>query len=290
ITEEQLALQASIREWAKRARPLAQVRRLEPGSPPAGGHGGPPGRPSGPAGAQDDGGCWNGLADLGIFSIGLPVDAGGAGGTVADLAAALEQITCALVPGPVMPTLLAGQAAVAVGLTTGTMTGAWAGDGTLRVNGQAGPVLGGGSTAQLLLGAVTDEGEAWFVLAADHPGVTVQARRPADFSRSLADIQLTEAVIPPGQVLTGLQTARVRDLAATLYAAEAAAVAGSCCGTAAQYARTRHQFGRPIGSFQAIKHLCAGMLCRAESATVLAWDAARAADEAPDEHRSEESR
>src|ERR1035438_1028758 len=170
------------------------------------------------------------------------------------------------------------------GLTTGTMTGAWAGDGTLRVNGQAGPVLGGGSTAQLLLGAVTDEGEAWFVLAADHPGVTLQARRPADFSRSLADIQLTEAVIPPGQVLTGLQTARVRDLAATLYAAEAAAVAGYCCRTAAQYARTRHQFGRPIGSFQAIKHLCAGMLCRAERATVLAWDAARAADEAPDEH------
>jgi len=91
ITEEQLALQASIREWAKRARPLAQVRRLEPGSPPAGargspaggydgsagGHDGPPGRPAGPAGAHDDGGCWSGLADLGIFSIGLPADAGG---------------------------------------------------------------------------------------------------------------------------------------------------------------------------------------------------------------------
>ncbi len=313
ITEEQLALQASIREWAKRARPLAQVRRLEPGSPsagagggPAAGYGGLPGRPGDPAGAHDDGGCWNELADLGIFSIGLPADAGGADGSVADLAAALEQITCELVPGPVMPTLLAGlaladhadipgvkallpalaagQAAVAVGLTTGTMTGAWAGDGTLRVSGQAGPVLGGGSTAQLLLGAVTDEGEAWFVLAADHPGVTVQPRRPADFSRSLAGIQLTEAVIPPGQVLTGLHTARVRDLAATLFAAEAAAVAGYCCAVAAQYARTRHQFGRPIGSFQAIKHLCAGMLCRAESATVLAWDAARAAGEAPDEH------
>src|ERR1022692_4312083 len=268
ITEEQLALQASIREWAKRARPLAQVRRLEPGSPPAGGHGGPPGRPSGPAGAQDDGGCWNGLADLGIFSIGLPADADGAGGTVADLAAALEQITCALVPGPVMPTLLAGlaladhadipgvkalfpalaagQTAVAVGLTTGTMTGAWAGDGTLRVNGQAGPVLGGGSTAQLLLGAVTDEGEAWFVLAADHPGVTVQARRAADFSRSLADIQLTEAVIPPGQVLTGPEPRGVPCLAGPLVRAGARRGAGFWLGPRPQEPPAPPPFGPAV--------------------------------------------
>src|ERR1035441_5129687 len=111
MTEEQLALQASIREWAKRARPLAQVRRLEPGTPPAGARGSPAGgrsalagRPSGPAGAHDDGGCWNDVAGLGIFAIGLPAEAGGAGGTGGDLGAALAQITCALVPRPGMPT------------------------------------------------------------------------------------------------------------------------------------------------------------------------------------------
>jgi 3-oxochol-4-en-24-oyl-CoA dehydrogenase len=305
-TEEQLALQASIREWAKRAGTLAQVRRLEGG-----------GQPGISAGGQS----WAGLAELGVFSIALPAESGGAGGKVADLAAALEEMTCALVPGPVMPTLLAslaltghadlpaakallpalaaGQASVAVGLTAGTMTGAWLADGTLRVTGEAGPVLGGGTTSQLLLGAVTagavtegggtdgagtDEGTAWFLLAADHPGVAVTDRRPVDFSRSLADVRLTEVTVPPDQILSGLRTARVRDLAASLYAVEAAAVAGYCADTAAQYARTRHQFGRPIGSFQAVKHLCAGMLCRAERAAVLAWDAARAADEAPDEH------
>ncbi len=307
ITEEQLAVQSSIREWAKRAGTIALVRRLEPDSSP----GASPGAP-----AWEE--CWSDLADLGIFSIALPVAAGGAGGTVADLAAAVEQLTYELVPGPVMPALLAGlvladhadlptakallpalaagQALVAVGPAVGpaagTVTGTWLADGSLRASGETGPilgpilgpVLGGGSSSQLLIGAGTGEGEAWFLLPADQGGVTSADRKPVDFSRSLASFRLTDVVVTPGQILSGLHTARVRDLAATLYAAEAAAVAGWCSDTAAQYARTRHQFGRPIGSFQAVKHLCAGMLCRAERAAAAAWDAARAADEAPDEH------
>ena len=307
-TQEQLALQASIREWAKRADTLAQVRRLEPAAAAGqdgAGQDGAEQRGTG-SGGPGENGCWRGLADLGVFAIALPEAAGGAGGTVADLAAAVEEITCALVPGPVMPTLLAGlalaghpglpaakallpalaagEAAVAVGLTASTTTGEWLGGGMLRVSGEAGPVLGGGTAAQLLLAAATDEGPAWFLTAADQTGIAVTDRRPVDFSRSLAHVRLTGVVLAPDQVVSGLQTARVRDLAATLYAAEAAAVAGWCCATAAQYACTRHQFGRPIGSFQAVKHLCAGMLCRAERAAALAWDAARAADEAPGEH------
>ena len=296
ISDEQLALQASIRDWAKRADTLALVRRLE--SAPA------------PAEWED---CWTALAALGVFSIALPTEVGGAGGSVADLAAAIEQLTHVLAPGPVMPTALAGlvlagpvpagpvqaggdmpggrlltalaagQASVAVGLTTAA-SAAWLPDGTLRVNGGAGPVLGGGATSHLLLPASTADGEVWLLLTAGHPGAQVVDRQPVDFSRPLADIRLAEVIVAPGEVLRGPSATRVRDLAATLYAAEAAAVAGYCCDTAAAYARTRHQFGRPIGSFQAIKHLCAGMLCRAERATALAWDAARAADEAPDEH------
>jgi alkylation response protein AidB-like acyl-CoA dehydrogenase len=79
LTPDQLALQAAIRDWAKQAAPLAAVRRLEPGLPA-------------------------GLADLGVFSIAIPEAAGGAGGTLTDLAAALEQLAIALVPGPVLPT------------------------------------------------------------------------------------------------------------------------------------------------------------------------------------------
>ncbi len=296
VTDEQLALAASVREWAKRASTLELVRGLEPDQPRAE-------RPGEvPAGT----GTWRDLAGLGVFSIAVPAEAGGAGGGAADLAAALEQVTDALVPGPVMPTLLAGlalagladqpaakallpdlaagRASVAVGLTTGTVTGTWRGDGTLLVNGEVSPLLSGGSTTHVLLGAATDTGALWYLLPADHPAAEITARRPVDFSRSLAGIRLTNAVIGPGQILGGLDTARLRDLAASLFAVEAAAVAGWCCRTAAQYARTRYQFGRPIGSFQAVKHLCAGMLCRADRAAALAWDAARAVDEAPGEH------
>jgi hypothetical protein len=299
FTEEQHAMLASIRDWAARAHPLALVRQLEPGTPL-------PDAADGPAQTPDLGPCWSELAALGVFSIPLPAEVGGAGGTVTDLAAALEQLTCAMAPGPVMPTLLAGlvlrgqadapaarallpaladgRSSVAVDLPAGPLTGTWQADGTLRVTGQTGLVLGAGTTSHLLLGAATDRGEAWFLAAPGDPAVTLTERTSVDFSRSLAVIRLAGLAVAPQQVLPGVRTAPVQDLAATLYAAEAAGVAGWSCATAAEYARTRRQFGRPIGSFQAIKHLCAEMLCRAERASVLAWDAARAADGAPDEH------
>ena len=180
-------------------------------------------------------------------------------------------------------------------LSSRAVRGSWQADGTLRVTGAAGLVLGAGSTTHLLLAAAVPAADGaaaqagpdeavWFLVPAGQPGLTMLPRPPVDFSRALADVRLDDAVIDPEQIVTGLGTARVRDLAATLAAVEAAAVASWCCDTAAEYARTRHQFGRAIGSFQAVKHLCAGMLCRADRATALAWDAARTADEAPDEH------
>ena len=298
-TEDQLALQASIRDWARRAAPLEAVRGLEPGD-------GTEQRTSRrePPGAGER--FWRELAGLGVFGIALPASAGGDGGTVADLAAALEQLTLSLVPGPVLPTLLAGLVAAplaagpagrallpalaageqpaAVALDPGSLTAAVQDDGSLRVTGETGPVLGaGGGTVVLAGAAVAGRAEAWFWIPAGHPGVTVTGRVPADFSRPLAGVRLDAAVIGPGLVLPGVTRDRVRDLAATLFAVEAAAVAGWCTATAAGYARTRQQFGRPIGAFQAVKHLCAGLLCRAEQAAAAAWDAARAADDGPDE-------
>jgi alkylation response protein AidB-like acyl-CoA dehydrogenase len=298
-TEDQLALQASIRDWARRAAPLEAVRGLEPAD-------GTEQRTSRrePPGASER--FWRELAGLGVFGIALPASVGGDGGTVADLAAALEQLTLSLVPGPVLPTLLAGlvtaplaggpagpallpalaagEQPAAVALDPGSLTAVWQDDGSLRVTGETGLVLGAGDGTVVLAGAaVAGRAGMWFWIPPGHPGVTVTSRAPADFSRPLASVQLDAAVIGPGLLLPGVTRDRVRDLAATLFAVEAAAVAGWCTATAAEYARTRHQFGRPIGAFQAVKHLCAGLLCRAEQAAAVAWDAARAADDAPDE-------
>ena len=294
-TEEQLALQASIREWAKRAQTVELVRGLEPGASEAIG---------GETAAPDD--TWAGLADLGVFAIGLPAGLGGAGGTAADLAAALAQLTESLVPGPMLPTLIAGLVlaghpeqdaalralpALAAGALSVAMAVAADGvtatpqpDGSVLLTGSVGPILGGPACSHVLLGATgsrdgaTGRHEVWCLVPATRAGITLAELAPADFSRPLVNVSLTEVSAVPAEILTGVSTDGVRDLAAVLFAAEAAAVANWCTRTAAEYAAVRYQFGRPIGSFQAIKHLCASMLCRAETAAALAWDAARAAD------------
>jgi alkylation response protein AidB-like acyl-CoA dehydrogenase len=80
-------------------------------------------------------------------------------------------------------------------------------------------------------------------------------------------------------VLPGLTAERVRDLAAALLASEAIGIAQWCVDTAAEYAKVRVQFGRPIGQFQGVKHRCADMLARTELARAAVWDAARAAND-----------
>jgi alkylation response protein AidB-like acyl-CoA dehydrogenase len=298
-TAEQVAIADSVAQLAKRAGTIAAVRGLE-GS---GGRAGSANHPSLPVAGD----LWSGLADLGVFSIAVPEDVGGGGGTVADVAVVAEQLAAVLAPGPILPTLLsglalarclraggaecrallsdiaAGEVAAGVALASGGVAGNLTVAGELRVSGTARLVLGAGDVTWLLLGAQTSAGQVWFLAATGHAGVRLTARSPVDFSRPLADVTLEDVTVPPGQILNGAGQRFVPDLAATLAAAEASGVAAWCSQTATEYARTRHQFGRPIGSFQAIKHLCAHMLCRAELAAAAAWDAACAADQSAGE-------
>ena len=241
-TPELQALQASLLDWAKRTGAIDRARASEASPAPR---------------------------DPSVFEIFGPAEA--VGGSVAAVAAAAEQLAASLVPGPVMPTLLAAVAGVeaeAVALEPGTLTG------TTRVTGETGPVLGAGAGTALLL----TSDDHWFVVDPATPGVTLTPLTPLDFSRDLATVRLDDVAVEP---IEGLTTARVRDLAATLFAAEAAGVAAWCSATATEYAKTRRQFGKLICEFQAVKHLCAFMHCRVERAAALAWDAARAADEDP---------
>ncbi len=165
-TDEQLALQASIREWAKRTAAIDVVRGLEPGG---GAHHDVATTMGDGPGAER----WTALTELGVLGIGSAAAAGGAGGSTADLAAALAQLTESLVPGPMLPTLIAalvlrrcpdqpsaqaalrslttGEISVAVALEGGSVAAVSGPDGTVTLTGKAGPVLGGGSTTHLLV-------------------------------------------------------------------------------------------------------------------------------------------
>jgi 3-oxochol-4-en-24-oyl-CoA dehydrogenase len=275
VTDEQFAARELVRDWARNTTSgpggTAAIREVEQGWE---------------TGEID---AWRPvfarLADLGIFGVAVPEDAGGAGGSIEDLCAMVEEAAKALVPGPVATTALASLVVadpeILAELASGERFAGVALDadvqfdsGKAQASGTAAFVLGAAAGGLLLLPA----GDQWLLVDTQSEGVQLEPLQAADFSRPLARVVLKSAaatvIEAPGR--------RVEELAATVLAAEAAGVTRWSLETAVAYAKVREQFGKPIGSFQAIKHICAEMLCRAEQAEVAAADAARAAAEADD--------
>ncbi|MEA5364933.1 acyl-CoA dehydrogenase [Amycolatopsis sp., V23-08] len=247
LTDEQAALAAAIHAWSAAHRPLEAVRAAETGPPAA---------------------IPAGFADLGLFGVALPAAVGGADGSIADLAAGLAAAAEDLVPGPVLSTALGGLLLASVAEAKELLPALAEGTATIAVllDEPADDVLVPGAHPGCWL--LVPSGDGHVLLAPGTPGVTIEPVAPFDFSRPLARVHISEV---SGEVLT---LPPVAGLAATLAAAEAAGVARRTLTIAVEYAKVREQFGQPIGGFQAIKHLCAEMLCRAEAAEALAWDAA----------------
>jgi len=283
LTEEHLDLAESVRGWAQRHCSPELVRAA--------------------ADAPDSGSARYlqtlapGLAEQGILGLHVPEADGGQGYGLPELAVAVEELGRALIPGAFLPTVLAsaalieagaggklvagladGSKAGAVALTTG-LTGRPGPDGSLVVDGQTGPVLGA-SLAELLVVAVqTGDGETW--VAADTASLDIVAADSLDLTRPLARVRADGVMIPADRLLPGLRRGAVTSLAAALFGAEACGIADWAVHTAAEYAKIRHQFGRPIGQFQAVKHRCARMLIASEQAAAAVWDAARAQQAVP---------
>jgi 3-oxochol-4-en-24-oyl-CoA dehydrogenase len=250
-----------------------------------------------------------GLAGQGLLGLHLPETAGGQGYGLPELAVAVAELGRALVPGAFLPTVLAsavlaasgtaGAAGAAddglsgqlTGLADGTLTGAVglgaglraSADGTgetaaVTIDGTCGPVLGAPLADLVILPAARGDDEIWVVAGATD--LTITPVDSLDLTRPAGLVTAEQLVLPAGRMLTGLRPGLVTSLAAALLAAEACGIADWAVATAAAYAKIRHQFGRPIGQFQAVKHRCAWMLTASEQAAAAAWDAARALQDA----------
>jgi 3-oxochol-4-en-24-oyl-CoA dehydrogenase len=275
VSEEHLELAASVRGWAER-------------------HGGPD-----VVADSYPGVLRAGLAGQGLLGLHLPEENGGQGYGLSEQAVALEELGRALVPGGFLPTVLASAllartdnptgnsdiAKLLAGLADGSRTGAVSlaagltgaiSDDGLILDGESAPVLGGGLADLLVLPVRTGEDELWAVV--DAADLTVTGLDSLDQSRPLARVRASGLRVAAGRVLPGLTRTRVTSLTAALFAAEACGIADWAVQTAADYARIRHQFGRPIGQFQAVKHRCARMLTAAEQAAAASWDAVAACD------------
>ncbi|MFJ6935856.1 acyl-CoA dehydrogenase [Streptomyces sp. NPDC101132] len=273
ITQEQRELAEAVRGWVGRNVPPEEVRKLLDAPP------GPRDRPA----------YWDGLAAQGLLAPHLE------GGTLLDLAVVVEEAARGALPGPFLPSALAsvlldraGHAVLAGELAAGTRIGAVAlGAGAMTavaveggghlLDGTAPPVLGAGEADLVLLAAEAAHGTLWF--AVDAASLDVRVHESADPTRPTAEVSAHGVEVPAGRLLA-LDSALVRDLACVLFAADACGTAAWALHTATEYAKVREQFGRPIGQFQGIKHLCADLLVRVEQARALAWDAASAAGEA----------
>lgn len=236
------------------------------------------------------------IAGIGLPGVAVPEELGGAGSGVADLAAGLEAaaerlaapsafgsalaaLALARTPeAPVAkefaPALVDGGARAAVAVSAGTVVAHDGHGDTAFVASGTTPVLMGDRDADVLVLAAEQRATpVWFAVPAARVRLTVADG--FDLGRPALTAELDAVPVAPEAVLGSDE---VPELAATLVAAEASGVAAWCVRTACDHARVREQFGRPVGAFQAVQHLCAEMLCQAESAAALAWDAARAAD------------
>jgi alkylation response protein AidB-like acyl-CoA dehydrogenase len=237
-----------------------------------------------------------GLASQGLLGLHLPEAAGGQGYGLPELAVAAEEMGRALVPGAFLPTVLASAVLAAAGggpprlvsgLADGTLIGSVAltagmtvtrdgagGTAAVTLHGTCGPVLAAPLADLVILPAIQGDREVW--VAADATDVEITPLDGIDLGRPVGLVRAERLPLPADRVLTGLRPGLAMSLAATLLAAEACGIADWAVATAASYAKIRHQFGRPIGQFQAVKHRCAWMLTAAEQAAAAAWDAARA--------------
>ena len=231
---------------------------------------------------------WSAGAELGWNGLAISEEYGGSGFGLPELAVVAEIAGRELCPGPFLPTVSASvvidryapdavRAELLPGLADGTTIAALGLAGSVSIGadgllgGQARAVLGAPDAHVLVLAA----GDDLVVLDATADGITVAAQDSLDPTRSIGAVELRAVTVDESRILRGAAH-EARTVFRILGSAEAVGVSWAALDMAVEYAKVREQFGRTIGTFQAVKHHAANMLVDAEQTTAAVWDAARA--------------
>ncbi|PRZ44057.1 alkylation response protein AidB-like acyl-CoA dehydrogenase [Antricoccus suffuscus] len=286
FSEEQEELRQEVRRFLQKTSPLTEVRRLmetDEGYDPA---------------------IYRQMAQqLGLQSLAIPEEYGGAGYGWLELVVVFEEMGRGLLCAPYFSSIVLAASAllesgddaakrdllpgIAAGTTRATLAhaednGQWDGsqivltavqsDGDWQLTGHKSFVVDGATADVVLVIGRTAAGLALFAVSEGFsrtPLATMdQTRRLARLEFAATPARLIGTDGDGERILNG-----VRDLAAVALACEQVGGAQACLDMSVDYAKMRHQFGRPIGSFQAIKHLCADMLLEIESARSAAYAA-----------------
>ena len=257
-------------------------------------------------------------SELMLQGIAIPEEYGGSGFTFVEVGLVLEELgraltvspffgTCVMAAGLIqaigdeavsaelLPGIATGESVVAVALAEDA--GSWRlDDVTLAASGAGADwtldghksyVLDGAYADTLIVAARTPDGPALFVVAAGAPGLTRTPMQTMDLTRKLARIEFSSTparLVAAGDVAQGA-VMTMADLSAIALGAECVGGNAKVLDMAVEYAKVREQFGRAIGSFQAIKHKCAAMLVDLESSRSAAyyalWAAATGQEDRP---------
>jgi len=286
LSDDQKLLEETLRGFLADQVPIERVRELRERDCP------------------NDRAIWRALAELGVTGVLVPEAQGGSGLALLDAALVAQSLGHAATPTPFLSSgVLAPVAFAAVGgseadawlaaIATGDVVFGVAITELFSVREAAGVALAGGKLGGKAMMAI-DAYHSDFVLVAvgtdtlavvktDAPGVEVNRLTTVDATRCTAEL-LLDAVTPEaayeGQ---GRAIARMLDAGRIALAADVLGACESMIAQSVAYAGQRKQFNRIIGSFQAVKHMCAEMIAELEPARSLLWYAAHSFDAIPDE-------
>lgn len=279
LSEEQKLLERSLNGFLDGASSLERVRELvdEPGT-----------------------GVWSGLVDLGIPGLLAPESAGGLDLTMLDAAIVAETLGAHTAPAPFLSTgvllpvalrraqgheTLLGElaggaktAGAALGHAIGPRADAGVTEKDGRLHGKALYVLDFDVDVYL----VADDGGRLFLVASDADGLEGRALTTIDRTRRTGELTFSDT---PAELISDdpATLIAVLDAGRVILAADTLGAAQVMLDRAVAYANEREQFNRPIGSFQAVKHMCAEMAAELEPCRAMVWYAAHVLDAVPEE-------